>query len=632
MKRNTQAQEPPIPSNEDAEQQLIGAVMEDNAILRPVAGIEPVSFYRDRHQIIWRATLALSKRGEIASHDTLMHELQVTGKLEDAGGENELLNIRSAAYAVPHAHTDLGARGNARAVLETYRARKQIELATKVAAGGYGLRPETWDETAKLRAEIDAVHALLDSGDFSGKSGRATSPSLRILSAKSLIELTPAAGIIGNILYEDSIAYLFSDSDTWKTFLALSWGLCISTGTSWLGRTVKAGPVVYVAAEGGRGLAKRVQAWLIEHEVAAEDADFYTVPAEVNMLSDEETGRLVKDIRALLGERNPVAIFFDTLSRSMGGADENGAAEGNKVTSAANRLRTAFNGATVIILHHNGKDGARGMRGSSTYRNNADTVIQIKAPALPDGQRREPGSPVTLHSLKSKDQDNFADFTFTTQKVEWATDDGEKRNSLVVCASDAVPHAPPQPSGGLKDSERTALLALTPGKNANTEAWLAACGLVKSTFFTACGTLLLQKYTELVEVPGDRRRKWYRLTELGVKVQDRYKKGPTGPNGPIPDEREVGPDDGVGPTSGQEGAEPGNSGQKLGISSPTPPSVPGLNVPNSETSPGSEKLDTSSPTYLRGSGLNVPISDTTPPPAPPRGRWTTKQEEVAARV
>ena len=46
--------------------------------------------------------------------------------------------------------------------------------------------------------------------------------------------------------------------------------MSVATGTPWLGTyKVKAGPVVYIVAEGAGGFAKRLQAWKLSHGVAS---------------------------------------------------------------------------------------------------------------------------------------------------------------------------------------------------------------------------------------------------------------------------------------------------------------------------------------------------------------------------
>ena len=59
-----------------------------------------------------------------------------------------------------------------------------------------------------------------------------------------------------------------------------------------MGRNVKQGPVVYVAAEGGRGIRKRVRAWMNEHDIESSRVD--VLPLEAPQLRSGELKDLLK--------------------------------------------------------------------------------------------------------------------------------------------------------------------------------------------------------------------------------------------------------------------------------------------------------------------------------------------------
>jgi hypothetical protein len=336
---------------------------------------------------------------------------------------------------------------------------------------------QTMDTEPKVDSALD--------GAESPPPRRGTDVLYRLLTDVELEALEPARGIIGDVLFEDCIAYLFGESDTWKTFIAVAWSLCLAAEMAWLGHEVRGGPVIYVAAEGGRGLAKRVTAWKQHHRIRT-SVDLLALPMPVNLLDPGAMPRLVASIRAhpQLGDRKPVLIVFDTLARSMDGGDENGTMEANAVTSAASILRATF-GCCVLVVHHSGKDPGRGMRGNSALKANADVVIRVVAPALPEGQRRKPGDVVVLHSDKSKDNTNFDDIFVTTAEEQWAMETtGEQRSSLVIIHADK-----PLDRGKaatLIASQQQALdtLALAPSGFKAGE-WEKASGLPGTTFHEA---------------------------------------------------------------------------------------------------------------------------------------------------
>lgn len=89
------------PHDLDAEISVLSAMMASEKAVDDVASLlEPESFYRESHALIFRASVSLHLRGEPADPITLLHELEKTGKLEDIPeGRARLHEIASYASA-----------------------------------------------------------------------------------------------------------------------------------------------------------------------------------------------------------------------------------------------------------------------------------------------------------------------------------------------------------------------------------------------------------------------------------------------------------------------------------------------------------------------------------------------------
>jgi hypothetical protein len=74
----------------------------------------------------------------------------------------------------------------------------------------------------------------------------------------------PDEWLVDDCLPAEGFAVLYG-SAVGKDFLALDWACCVGSGLAWGGRSVLRGPAVYVAAEGRRGLPKRLTVWEREH-------------------------------------------------------------------------------------------------------------------------------------------------------------------------------------------------------------------------------------------------------------------------------------------------------------------------------------------------------------------------------
>src|SRR4030095_2900240 len=97
----------------------------------------------------------------------------------------------------------------------------------------------------------------------------------KLHSVPELCGLPAPDWLIQGILALGVMAGLYGPSGHGKSFVALAWALCIATGRDWFGRATSQGPVIYVAAEGGRSIRKRVQAWMNDHGLSAIPDGFF---------------------------------------------------------------------------------------------------------------------------------------------------------------------------------------------------------------------------------------------------------------------------------------------------------------------------------------------------------------------
>ena len=124
------------------------------------------------------------------------------------------------------------------------------------------------------------------------------SPRLRLLTVDEVLALPPATWLIKSIMEVGALAVLYGPSGEGKSFLALDWLLSIASGRPWMDHAVVKGPVVYVVGEGGRGVTRRVAAWLQERNGGQADAirEAYFVLEPVQLLSEQDIELLLRRI------------------------------------------------------------------------------------------------------------------------------------------------------------------------------------------------------------------------------------------------------------------------------------------------------------------------------------------------
>jgi hypothetical protein len=216
--------------------------------------------------------------------------------------------------------------------------------------------------------------------------------TFRLLTVGDLARLPAPAFLLENFLPVGAFSVLYGPAGGFKTFLALSWALCVATGRSWYGKQARRGPVLYITPEGVGGLLARVRAW---QEDCGERADPSVVflPEALNLLDPATVAKGRRTVLAM--PEPPVLIVIDTLARSMAGGDENSAKDVGLFIAHVDALGRDV-GAARLVVHHTGKDGLA-ERGSSALRAAADAMHSLK----PDG------AGIKLECSKAKDAEPY---------------------------------------------------------------------------------------------------------------------------------------------------------------------------------------------------------------------------------
>ena len=242
----------------------------------------------------------------------------------------------------------------------------------------------------------------------------AVKPSTVFHSIADVLKFPDPQWLIESILVKNSFAVLYGPAGVGKSFLALAWGAAVATGRTWHDRHVRGGPVVYVAAEGGGGLKLRIRALGVRHG-CLDNVPYWFVTEPVNFMDSNAVTAFITGI-AKVAEK-PAFIIIDTLARCFVGGDENSAKDMGIFINGVETVRRKT-GATVLVIHHTGKNERSGERGSSALRGAADTTISCSGDM----------GLLLLRCEKQKDAESFPQLT-----VKLATGDiGEGRSSSVL--------------------------------------------------------------------------------------------------------------------------------------------------------------------------------------------------------
>ena len=230
--------------------------------------------------------------------------------------------------------------------------------------------------------------------------------------------------LVKTVVPKADLVVLFGESGSGKSFFA--WDLCahIARGEPWRGHRVRRGKVVYVCAEGAQGFRKRVMAYCQHHGIDPAQLDVKVIADAPNFLTDTDHKRVARQILSAWGQVDLIVI--DTLAQTTPGANENAAEDMGKALGRLKELRRVT-GATILLVHHSGKDASKGARGWSGLKAAADAEIEIT---------RLDRCRVARVSKSKDDKDNI-EFGFDLEVVNIGVDeDDDVISSCVAVAAE----------------------------------------------------------------------------------------------------------------------------------------------------------------------------------------------------
>lgn len=235
--------------------------------------------------------------------------------------------------------------------------------------------------------------------------------------------------LIKGFLDQEAMSVLYGPSNSGKTFLSLNIAYHVALGAPWRGRKVDGGAVVYLAAEGGRGIANRVAA--LRKMDGAINVPFALRRGGIDLLNPDADVQRIIDMADAVSKKAPLRmIVVDTLSRAMAGGDENGPVDMTAFVANIDRIRAATK-AHVLVVHHSGKDAAKGARGHGSLRAATDTEIEI-------GVDEFGGRQAT--ATKQREHSTGETFPFILHPVDLGIDsDGDRVSTCIVIEQEMRP-------------------------------------------------------------------------------------------------------------------------------------------------------------------------------------------------
>ena len=192
-------------------------------------------------------------------------------------------------------------------------------------------------------------------------------PSFRLFTRQDIMNLPSIDWKVQGVFPESGFACIYGVSGGGKSFLAMDMALSMAEGRRWFGLRTKKAAVTYIVAEGQGGLKGRVIAW--------EEENKRELPGNVQFVLDDfyigaDVERLAKSIPT------GSLIVIDTMNAVSAGLAENDVVDMGIIISNCKQLQKLTSGL-VCLIHHCGKDAAKGLRGHTSLIAALDAAIEV---------------------------------------------------------------------------------------------------------------------------------------------------------------------------------------------------------------------------------------------------------------
>ncbi len=260
---------------------------------------------------------------------------------------------------------------------------------------------------------------------------------MQFKTASELMKIWTPPPLIPELLYPGQFALLYAQSGAAKTLLMVYLLFCMSLGLRFFGYLIpRPLRVIYINAEGTlRNRIEGIQKYYKKN--LPDTVRFLEYPWR---LSDNHHRQIIIEYVNRNGGFDIIAM--DTYHRVSLGLRENDSFDTGLAIEAMDDL-IRETGATVIGVHHTGKNSSQGPRGSSALYAAADVVLSIK--------RHGRGDLRTFEVEKSRDDREGASHPFRVVEVDLGELDGARRTTAVVAEippSETVNASPGRPASG----------------------------------------------------------------------------------------------------------------------------------------------------------------------------------------
>jgi hypothetical protein len=456
----------PIPHALGVERAVLSNVLQYPEKLDEAPDLTSDHFHIPAHRNLFEQLRESHAKGEEIELVSLIQKLHNKGILDRIGGPAGLTEIYtySPSPSAFRQHIE---------ELDFQKVRREsIAGGQRMIRAGY--------ESGERQELIEAVASVVGIKDAL-ENGGPKKPSFPLVHASEIEGASEPEDFVENLLTMGGASVVYGPSNCGKSFWVLDLAASVATGRPFRDEMeTEKSAVVYVALEGTNGVRNRINA-MRQEGLISNATPIYLCFSPVCLLTPGHAGQLAEAVKKAAQTSNLPCklVILDTLARAMAGGDENAGKDMTEAVKAIDSIRTAT-GAHVLVVHHCGKDEAKGARGHSSLRAAVDTEIEVSRP--------ESESISTVRITKQRDMPMGDPMPFSLRSISLGIDRrGKPITSCVVHHEDSMmantKSKPGRPPAATDDE----LLGLLPAES--TAAWQKAAkkelGVSRSAFHRA---------------------------------------------------------------------------------------------------------------------------------------------------
>jgi len=207
-----------------------------------------------------------------------------------------------------------------------------------------------------------------------------------IITGAAIAGVPPVEWLLKGRIPKRGLVALYAPPKSGKSVVATELAIAAALGeTFWQVQFPQRMTVLYIAAERAEDIADRMKATLQRRGVPYPDnLHFYHRPAGPLQATN---GKHLKALTQVVEHLKPHLVIFDTFARMTLGLEENSSGEmGEAIESFYAVLRAAGPQCSGLLVHHAGKDKAKGLRGSTSMLGAVDASWRVEREEVRDGQ------------------------------------------------------------------------------------------------------------------------------------------------------------------------------------------------------------------------------------------------------